>query len=104
MKLEGYEYLKGFVTPAYWYEEGKSSEEYFVDSLTLFCKKFPNVDSEEEDKREWWIIAPYKPIGVTIDKTNLDLIKWLVEDCYCEDSDEYECYEWNFDKHCVKYD
>lgn len=110
MKVKGYEYIIDFVTPSYWYEEGKDKEEYFVDSQNLYCIKFagfPNNEGKEDD-RKWWIISPYKPKGMKIDETNKNLIKWLVEDCYketmCSDDCEYEFYEWDFVKHCIKED
>ena len=121
MKLENYEYLKSWCVPQYWYEEGKPREEYWVDSQNLDYHKFieemidiglideeynPIKDENGEDKkdpRKWWIIAPYKPKGVTITQDNSDLIKWLVSESYHSD-DDYEFYEWDFGKHCIKED
>ena len=97
MRLDGYEYCKGFCTPAYWYEEGMECEEYYVDWQTLCYKKFGNNSfADEQDKRKWYIISPYKPIGTEATKEN---IKWLVEESY--NDEDFEFFEWDFTKHCM---
>lgn len=50
-----------------------------------------------------------------VDKNNIHLCKWLVNESYHDfvsnddnddsnDDTDYECYEWDFKKHCIKKD
>lgn len=97
MKIDNYEYCKGFCTPAYWYEEGVEKEQFYVDSQTLYYKKFCEEKNDDEGKpRKYYIISPYKPIGVEPTKEN---IKWLVDESYHDE--DFEFFEWNFNNHCM---
>ena len=102
MKLEGYEYCASFATPAYYFEEGMDHEEYWVDSQNLVYHKF--MDTNDYENKKWYIISPYKPIKEKPTKEN---IKWLVEECYLDfknNENTHEFYEWDFNKHCIKYE
>lgn len=79
---------------------------YTVDDNNLYYNKFnDNYDSNEgggkKDERKWWIIAPCMPTNTPLTEETKHLLKWLVTESYHPEED-YEFYEWNFDKHCIK--
>lgn len=115
MKLEDYDYVRSFVTPVYTYIEGEKREKYWVDDQNMWYHFFKEEDLDEYDtyveSRKYWVIAPFKPKGTTINAENADkLIKWLVAFSWHtsshpeHDDVEYNCYEWDFENHCVKLD
>lgn len=53
-------------------------EEFYVDSQTLYYKKFcENENDGEGESQKYYIISPYKPIGVEPTKEN---VRWLVDE------------------------
>jgi len=119
MKLEGYEMVNAFVTPAYWFVEGDEKERYYLDEQNMIYHELllgDKLSQEEFDKhvetRKYWIISPYKPKGKKVTEENAyDIVKWLVSDSYHTDLQspymddvDYAGYEWDWEKHCVKID
>lgn len=105
--MEGYEILKNWCRPAYSYIEDDEHEHYWVDSQNCYyyivCEETDEESGQRIDGKKYWIIEPFKPIGVIITEENFDeikpQIKWLVTDT-SENEDEEK--EWDFDNHCVK--
>ena len=106
MKLDNYELVISFAMPCYLYIEGESKEKFYVDEQTCDYYLFNDKDAEPK----FWKIMLYKPNNIKhVDKNNIHLCKWLVNESYHElvydDSDDdtdYEYYEWDFKKHCIK--
>lgn len=100
--MEEYEYLSGFTVPAYKYVEGWVHEKCWVDSIHLYLVITDEMDEETNkiDGKNWWMIEPMKPKGVTVTEKNYnDVVKWFVtETCVEEDCKK----EWDFVEHKVK--
>lgn len=98
MKYTDYEDVNAFVVPMYRYIEGKSKEEWWVDSQNCMYYTFQETDKEFDliNGRKWWLISPMKPKGTVITKDNRNLIKWIV-DFSSEDDDMDK--EWDFKNH-----
>lgn len=105
--MEGYEIIKAIVRPAYSYIEGDPKEHYWVDSQNcwyhLICEETDEKTDQRFDGKKYWIIEPYKPVGIQITKENYEdikhSIKWLVTDT-SEKLDEER--EWDFEQHKIK--
>ena len=92
-----YEPIKAFVVPAYLYVEGNTHENYWVDSQNLFYHVFlDDVKDGLIDGKKFWMISPYKPIGIKITQENEGLVKWLVEESTDVEDNELE---WDFENH-----
>ena len=50
-----------------------------------------------KDGRKHWLISPVKPKGITINKDNENLVRWIVD--YGPKEDLHK--EWDFDNHCA---
>ena len=99
MTIDNYEYLKNFVVPCYRYIEGEKKEKYWVDIQNCEYFTYDKVDDSNglfRGKKNFWIIWPCKPKGVTLTEDNQDLVKWFVCDSSVE---EDENLEWDFDNH-----
>lgn len=89
----GYEIIRNWCRPAYSYIEGDEHEHYWVDSQNCYYyivyEKTDEKTNKRVDGKKYWIIEPYKPIGITITEENYEeikpQIKWLVTD-----TSEYE--------------
>lgn len=105
--MEGYEIIQSWVRPAYSYVEGDERERYWVDSQNCYyhivCEETDEKTDKRFDGKKYWIIEPYKPVGVILTEENFKelqpQIKWLVTDTSEEIHEERE---WDFDNHCVK--
>lgn len=105
--MEGYEHIINWYTPSYSYIEGDKCEHRWVDSQNCWYYLIVEETDEETGKRfdgkNFWIIEPYKPKGVTITEENYNEImpqlKWLVT-VTSEKGDRGK--EWDFENHCVK--
>ena len=108
MKLDNYELVISFAMPCYLYIEGESKEKFYVDEQTCDYYLFNDKDAEPK----FWKIMLYKPNNIKhVDKNNIHLCKWLVNESYhdfvyddSDDDTDYEYYEWDFKNHCVKKD
>lgn len=91
-----YTYISGFVTPAFSYIEGDEKISYWVDSQNCFYHIVPTEEGEELiDGKNWWIIEPMKPEGITINNQEEwnKYVKWFVSfSSISEDED----LEWDF--------
>lgn len=104
--MDGYEIIKNWCRPAYSYIEGDKKERYWVDSQNcwyhMICEETDEKTDKRFDEKKYWIIEPYKPIGIQITNDNFEeikpKIKWLVTDT-SEVDDRGK--EWNFEKHQV---
>lgn len=74
-----YEYLKGFVTPSYSYIEGDKKVRAWRDSQNCYCHIIP-IEDKLIDGKNWWIIEPVKPKGMTINNQEEwnKYVKWFV--------------------------
>jgi hypothetical protein len=64
---------------------------------SLYHKKFCEYKNDDDgEPRKYYIISPYKPIGVEPTKEN---IKWLVDESYHDE--DFEFFEWDFNNHCM---
>lgn len=81
MERNKYEFLNGFVTPAYLYIENEEVEKYWVDSQSLYYYINDLIDEETNliNGKNWCIIEPLKIKGVKVTKENPDKYV-LVED------------------------
>mgnify|MGYP006921149010 FL=1 len=116
MKLNEYELCKAFIMPCYWYIEGEEHEKFYVDEQTCDWYNFIENDefnNNEKEIRKWWKIMLYKPSNIETKDLTEEQCKWLVNGCYHdminiyddkEDDTDYEKYEWDFKKHCIKKD
>lgn len=87
MERDKYEFLNGFVTPAYLYIENEEVEKYWVDSQ----------ETNLINGKNWCIIEPLKIKGVKVTKeNNKEVIKYFVTECSNE-SDYNK--EWDFKEH-----
>ena len=112
MKLDNYELVISFAMPCYLYIEGESKEKFYVDEQTCDYYLFKDIDNVPK----YWKLMLYKPNNIKhVDKNNIHLCKWLVNESYHDfvsnddkdnsnDDTEYEYYEWDFNKHCIKLD
>lgn len=90
-----YEYLKGFVTPAYSYIEGDEKIRPWKDSQNCYYHILLTEDEELIDGKNWWIIEPMKPKGIVINNQEEwdKYIKWFVS---FSSISEDEKLEWDF--------
>lgn len=97
MEYLNYEILKNEIRPCYRYIEDESVEKCYADEQN--CVYNTDKISDENLKingKRYWIISPYKPKGVTINKGNQNLVKWFVSDC----TDENDFNKlWDFTNH-----
>lgn len=95
MEDKTYVPLYGFVIPAYLYIEGEEKERYWVDSQNIDYYLYnKNII---DDNKNWWMICPYKPEGVTITAENQEeLVKWCVYDTSVDDDEDKK---WDFETH-----
>lgn len=99
MERDKYEFLNGFVTPAYLYIENEEVEKYWVDSQSLYYYINDLIDEETNliNGKNWCIIEPLKIKGVKVTKeNNKEVIKYFVTECSNE-SDYNK--EWDFKEH-----
>lgn len=88
-----YEFLKGFVTPAYSYIEGDNECRGWVDSQNCYYNIIP--DEDLIDGKNYWIIEPVKPKNVKVsNQEDWDkYVKWFVS---ISSVGEDEGLEWDF--------
>lgn len=112
MKLDNYELVISFAMPCYLYIEGESKEKIYVDEQTCDYYLFKDIDNVPK----YWKLMLYKPDNIEhVNKGNIHLCKWLVNESYHDfvsnddnddsnDDTDYEYYEWDFKNHCIKKD
>ena len=102
--LDGKEYetLKCFAVPCYVYKENDKHEHFWVDFQNAIYYFFEDEEEGDQnavmkDGRKHWLISPVKPKGITINKDNENLVRWIVD--YGPKEDLHK--EWDFDNHCA---
>ena len=97
--------------PCYLWMEGMDKEVYYVDEQTCDDHLFGgNYDIIDHIGKRWFKIMRYKPRDLSITcREDLEKCKWSVTESYTEyfndiddDNTDYEKYELDFEKHCVK--
>ena len=75
-----------------------------------------SICNDIDNVPKYWKLMLYKPDNIEhVNKGNIHLCKWLVNESYHDfvsnddnddsnDDTDYEYYEWNFNKHCIKLD
>ena len=96
-KIE-YVNLESWLISCYVYHEDDEHEHYWVDYQNAIYHTINDMDEETGliDGKKWWIIGPLKPKGTKLTMDNMNILKWVVFDCYNgEDEDK----QWDFKKH-----
>lgn len=87
--------------PCYiFFPETDTEEKFYPDFIAAMNEVFSD-DEIYNSETEYFVIAAFKPIGITITEENKDeFIKWIVEDC--DEMNEWffhmNC-EWDFQNH-----
>ena len=95
-----YTLIENEIRGAYLIIEGGDKPKFYVDQDSAYYHVYVDLvdDNGLIDGKNWWILEPCKPKGVTIGKENQNLIKWFVMESSIEIDEQHE---WDFGENKV---